>query len=99
MTPAASSRFPGGLSITFRGEHPMKNARLLARKAAVYTLTVLLALGSFAGFANAQIVTTGRISGTVMDPQGAIVPTAEVVIKNEETGNEYKVKVGDDGTF
>ncbi|HEX5735033.1 MAG TPA: TonB-dependent receptor [Blastocatellia bacterium] len=77
----------------------MKNARLLARKAAVYTLTALLALSSFASFANAQIVTTGRISGTVMDPQGAIVPTAEVNVKNDETGNEYKVKVGDDGTF
>jgi hypothetical protein len=77
----------------------MYNARSLARKAAVYALTALLALGSFASFANAQIVTTGRISGTVMDPQGAIVATAEVVVKNEETGNDYKVKVGDDGTF
>lgn len=77
----------------------MKKARLLARKAAVYALTALLALGSFASFANAQIVATGRISGTVMDPQGAIVPTAEVVVKNDETGNEYKLKVGDDGTF
>ncbi len=77
----------------------MNNTRSLTRKAAVYVLTALLALSSFAGFASAQITTTGRISGTVMDPQGAIVPTAEVVVKNEETGNEYKVKVGDDGTF
>ena len=77
----------------------MKNARLLARKAAVYALTALLALSSFASFADAQIVTTGRISGTVMDPQGAIVATAEVVVRNEDTGNDYKVKVGDDGTF
>jgi hypothetical protein len=77
----------------------MNNARLLARKAAVYALSALLALGSFASFANAQITATGRISGTVMDPQGAVVPTAEAIVKNDETGNEYKVKVGDDGTF
>ena len=77
----------------------MNNTRSLTGKAAVYVLTALLVLSSFASFANAQITTTGRISGTVMDPQGAIVPTAEVVVKNDETGNEYKVKVGDDGTF
>ena len=77
----------------------MNNTRSLTSKVAVYLLTALLALSSFASLANAQITTTGRISGTVMDPQGAIVPTAEVVVKNDETGNEYKVKVGDDGSF
>lgn len=77
----------------------MNKTRSLTRKAAVYVFSALLVLSSFASFANAQITTTGRISGTVMDPQGAIVPTAEVMVRNEETGNEYKVKVGDDGAF
>src|SRR5918992_5021565 len=77
----------------------MKKARVLAKRASVYAISLLLVLSSLGSLATAQIVTTGRISGTVMDPQGAVVPTAEVIVRNEETGNEYKVKVGDDGTF
>lgn len=72
---------------------------VLARRVAVYWLAMALIIGSFSSIAQAQVTTTSRIIGTVMDPNGAVVGNAEVVIKNDETGVEYKMKVGDDGTF
>ncbi len=72
---------------------------VLARRLAVYWLTLLLIVGSFSSLAQAQVTTTSRILGTVMDPQGAVVANADVVITNADTGVEYKMKVGDDGTF
>jgi hypothetical protein len=35
----------------------------------------------------------------VVDPQGALIPKAEVVIKNNATGSEYKLKTSDEGTY
>ncbi|HEV8484568.1 MAG TPA: TonB-dependent receptor, partial [Blastocatellia bacterium] len=72
---------------------------VLARRLAVYWLTLLLIVGSFSTLAQAQVTTTSRILGTVMDPNRAIVPNADVVITNSDTGVEYKMKAGDDGTF
>lgn len=71
----------------------------LARKATVYALSLLLALGSFSNVALAQVQTSARISGTIVDQQGAVISGAEVVIKEDATGREYKVKAGDDGLF
>jgi hypothetical protein len=47
---------------------------------------------------SAQTV-TGTLQGTVMDSRGAVVPGAEVVIRNMETGQERNVKTGDEGTY
>lgn len=41
----------------------------------------------------------GTISGTVYDESGAVVPNAEVSIKNKQTGAERKLTSGADGTF
>ncbi len=41
----------------------------------------------------------GTISGTVYDESGAVVPNAEVSIKNKQTGAERKLTTGADGTF
>jgi hypothetical protein len=71
----------------------------LARKASVYALSLLLALGSFSNLALAQVQTTARISGTIVDQQGAVISGAEVVIKEDATGREFKVKGGEDGLF
>jgi hypothetical protein len=71
----------------------------LARKASVYVLSLLLALGSFSNVALAQVQTTARISGTVVDQQGAVISNAQVVIKDDATGQEFKVNAGDDGLF
>ncbi len=41
----------------------------------------------------------GRIVGTVTDANGAIVPGATVVVRNERTGEERTATTSDDGTF
>jgi len=42
---------------------------------------------------------TGKISGTVKDQNGAIVPGANVTVTNEKTGEERSAKANDDGYF
>lgn len=63
------------------------------------SLSLLLIMSSFSGMALAQTSTGSRIRGTVVDAQGAVVPNADVVVKNNETGAEIKLKSGDDGSF
>jgi hypothetical protein len=42
---------------------------------------------------------TGRITGTLTDPNGALVPGATVVVKNEKTGEERTVISSSDATY
>jgi hypothetical protein len=44
-------------------------------------------------------VPVGTISGTVVDPTGAVVTNAVITIKNKATGAERKVTSSEDGTF
>jgi Carboxypeptidase regulatory-like domain len=62
-------------------------------------LTVLLVVAVCSLTAFAQGGSTGSISGTVMDQKGAVVPAADVVIKNMATNQEYSTKTSGDGTF
>ena len=48
--------------------------------------------------ASAQTV-TGTLQGTVSDSKGAVVPGADVVIRNTETGQERNVKTNGEGTY
>ena len=57
--------------------------------------SLLIAL---APWARAQMV-GGTISGDVVDPGGAAVAQAEVLIRNDETGSERKIVTADSGTF
>jgi hypothetical protein len=51
-------------------------------------------------FASAQVsVSTGSVSGTVTDPQGAAVPNAKVTISNKDTGISQTLATSDSGTF
>ena len=52
----------------------------------------------FAPSTFAQTV-TGTIQGTVSDSRGAIVPGANVVIRNLDTGQERNLKTGGEGTY
>lgn len=61
------------------------------------TLTLLVAAFSIVGYG--QIKPTSTISGTVTDPQGAVVPGAAVVTKNNATGTERTVTTADNGTY
>src|ERR1019366_4120647 len=52
----------------------------------------------FAGIALAQ-VTTGTISGTVKDSSGAVLPGAQVVVLNDETGISRTVVTDTSGRY
>ncbi len=60
-------------------------------------LSILVAL-LFAPSTFAQTV-TGTMRGTVSDSKGAVVPGADVVIRNLETGQERTLKTDGDGVY
>ena len=41
----------------------------------------------------------GTISGAVYDESGAVIPNAEVAVKNKATGAERRLTTGADGAF
>ncbi len=47
----------------------------------------------------AQGTTDGTIAGTVVDPQGAVIPNAKVTAKNNQTGQTFATTASDTGTF
>lgn len=57
-------------------------------------ISLLLAPSAFA-----QVFDTGTIGGTVTDPQGAVVPHADVTITNVGTGIERSLKTDNGGSF
>lgn len=59
---------------------------------------LLLSIGLLVGV-HAQSSTTGNITGTVRDPQGAAVPKAEVTVTDEKTGVSRTVSATDDGFY
>jgi hypothetical protein len=71
----------------------------MMRKLGLQSLVLLLGLGLFIVSVHAQSTTVGSISGTVRDPQGAVIPKAEVTITEETTGVERTVVAGDDGFY
>ena len=42
---------------------------------------------------------TGKLVGTVTDPQGAVVPGAKVTVTNTATGVTREATTGSDGTY
>src|SRR5438034_5867217 len=46
-----------------------------------------------------QAQTTGSLTGTVTDPAGAVVPGANVELKNNATGAARTAKTADNGVF
>lgn len=59
---------------------------------------LLLSIGLLVGV-HAQSSTTGNITGTVRDPQGAAVPKAEVTITEDKTGVSRTVRATEDGFY
>ncbi len=47
---------------------------------------------------NAQTV-TGTLQGTISDSRGAVVPGAELIVRNLETGQERNLKANSDGSY
>src|SRR2546425_10919210 len=70
--------------------------RLLRWMAAVVVLATVGAGGSVA-YAQGSFFTS--LSGTVVDPSGAVIPGADVKIKNTATGEEFSAVTSRDGGF
>jgi Carboxypeptidase regulatory-like domain/TonB dependent receptor-like, beta-barrel len=71
---------------------------MIPHKRIAFLLAVaLLSFGSLSAFAQSQ--TTGRISGTITDQQGAALPGAEVTVTNKATGEARTVTADTDGNY
>ncbi|MDQ3907068.1 MAG: TonB-dependent receptor [Acidobacteriota bacterium] len=73
----------------------------MTRKSFYHPFVCLLALALvFSSTALAQSLgTAGTVTGTVVDPNGAVVPNANVTISNAVTGYKRTANAGADGTF
>src|SRR5262245_13931423 len=63
----------------------------------IVTMAALLALGGHSVFAQLRIV--GAISGTVQDPNGAVIPKAKVVLKDSRTAITKETVATEAGSF
>jgi hypothetical protein len=74
------------------------NRRTLKTQIFLHGLAVLLAfiLAPVSLFGQQE---TGQISGTVIDPNNAVVPNATITVRNVDTGRTITVQGGSDGTF
>ncbi|MEE8606893.1 MAG: TonB-dependent receptor [Nitrospiraceae bacterium] len=70
----------------------------LVSKCSIPTLLLLLAITLTWGQVQAQTI-GGSISGTVKDPSGAVVPGADVTIKNVDTGLERQLQTDKRGYY
>ncbi|HZP16364.1 MAG TPA: carboxypeptidase-like regulatory domain-containing protein, partial [Terriglobales bacterium] len=67
-------------------------------KTAFLTLIAFIAV-VFAVPALAQTSGLGTVKGTVRDGQGNVIPDAQVIWHNNETGREYKLKTNKKGEY
>src|SRR5712692_6384936 len=65
---------------------------------AMLTLFLMALIFVFSSSALAQVV-TGTLTGTVVDPNGAVVSGASVTVKSETTGKENSTTTSGDGLF
>ncbi|MDQ1640052.1 MAG: hypothetical protein QOF62_3391 [Pyrinomonadaceae bacterium] len=61
-------------------------------------LAVFILATAICAFGQSQ-ATTGNIEGTIVDPNGAVVPNVTVTATNVDTGFEKTAQTNDDGTF
>ncbi len=64
-----------------------------------FCLLALLILATASAVLAQSQATTGNIEGTVVDPNGAVVPNVTVTATNVDTGFEKTTQANDDGTF
>ena len=65
------------------------------RRSFLFGLVLVLLIASAT---SAQTV-TGTLRGTVSDSTGAVLPGADIVIRNIETGQERNLKTGGEGVY
>src|SRR5262249_22219434 len=86
-----------GLLIQSTHRHPIATLRGVSMQSNRTTLFVLF-LGLTASLVFAQS-DTGSLSGTVKDPNGAVVAGAKLKIKNDQTGRELDTTSTDSGLY
>src|ERR1700746_2977687 len=63
-------------------------------------MAALFAIGGLAPSVHAQVgISTGTIQGTILDPNGASVPGAKVIITSKATGAKTSETVTGSGTY
>src|SRR5713226_9159531 len=68
-------------------------------KRLIASLALGLISASFGSLANAQSLTTGAISGTVVDQSGAVMASVVVTAKNVDTGATRETQTTGSGNF
>ena len=71
----------------------MKKHRILR------TTLILIFLNGSSSLMRAQTANTGALSGRITDPSGAVVPTVEVKLTNQSTGEQRTVTTGPEGLY
>ena len=71
----------------------MKKHRILR------TMLILIFLNGSSSLMRAQTANTGALSGRITDPSGAVVPTVEVKLTNQSTGEQRTVTTGPEGLY
>ena len=82
--------------------HPSRRSRLLRSRAGRAVMTSLFFFGSLFGFARlskAQGANSTSLSGTVLDPSGAVVANAAVTIHDPVSGYERSAPTDGSGSF
>src|SRR5213594_3988794 len=72
--------------------------RSISKIAFAFLLFVLIFSSAFV-IATAQGLSSGTVTGVVVDPNNAVVPNATVTIENAVTGYKRSVNTGTDGAF
>lgn len=63
------------------------------------SFSFLIIISSFSSSATAQALTAGSVSGAVVDPNGAVVPNANVTLANPITGYKRNTSTDAEGNF
>lgn len=88
----------GRFSSTPRQQKPFLEDYVMTNGFRKYLL-VLLAVAFSIAPAFGQGVSTGALSGTVVDPRGETVAGATVLVKNTATNQEFSTQTNSDGSF
>src|SRR5215470_7419926 len=78
-----------------RKQHPWN----IVNSKPVFLVVVLVFVLTFSVMRVVGQTTTGTISGTVVDPGGALVPGAMVSVTNEATGDSRSTLTSESGNF
>src|SRR5262249_21645186 len=75
----------------------MRTTRNTGRGLILALACALLTIPLLAAGAVAQVTTSGRLTGTVTDAQGAVVSNAQINIRNNETQPQFTATTNKDG--